>query len=71
MGVRISRNTHMPSKDRAKLYTLAERVKLKEDKKWIYLSPGIQCDVKFHCYTSSGIMRDPSFVGFEYYGMSL
>jgi len=55
----------MPSKDRAKLYTLAERVKLKEDKKWIYLSPGIQCDVKFHCYTSSGIMRDPSFVGFE------
>jgi DNA ligase-1 len=54
----------MLAKDKSLLYAMAERVKTKEDNKWIYLTPGIQCDVKFHSYTSSGIMRDPSFVGF-------
>lgn len=53
----------MNAKDMIHLYGLAESMKTSEDKKWMYLSPGIQCDVKFHSYTSSGIMRDPSFGG--------
>jgi DNA ligase-1 len=55
----------MPAKNKMQLYAMAERMKIKENQKWIYLAPGIQCDVKFHSYTSSGIMRDPSFVGFN------
>jgi DNA ligase-1 len=55
----------MPAKDKSLLYGMAERMKIKEDNKWMYLSPGIPCDVKYHSYTSSGIMRDSTFVAFS------
>jgi DNA ligase 1 len=54
----------VPAEARRKAYLLAEREKVKEDRKWVYLPSGVYCKVKFHCYTSNGIMRDPSFVEF-------
>lgn len=55
----------MPAVAKQQLYLMAETVKVREDRKWIYFPPDIHCDVKFHSHTSSGIMRDPSFIGFS------
>ncbi len=56
----------VPPAERSAFYEISKQLIRGEDKEWIYLEPLIKCQVKFQCWTKTGVMRTPSFVKFEF-----
>lgn len=54
----------VPAADRAKVYRLQDKLKVKENEKFIFLDQVVKCKVKFRNYTSNNMLRIPSFVEF-------
>ncbi|MFB0831424.1 DNA polymerase LigD [Brevibacillus laterosporus] len=54
----------VPLDARKKLYQISDQIVSKDTDKWKYVHPVINCEVKFQCYTKSGLLRSPSFVRF-------
>jgi DNA ligase-1 len=47
---------------RKQFYSQYQDLVVDENEKFIYLDPKIKCKVKFRNYTSTGLLRIPSFV---------
>ncbi|MGG0793722.1 DNA polymerase LigD [Brevibacillus laterosporus] len=54
----------VPPDARKKLYQISDQIVSKDTDKWKYVHPVVKCEVKFQCYTKSGLLRSPSFVRF-------
>lgn len=54
----------VPIEARKKFYQVSDHIISKDTDKWRYVQPLIKCEVKFQCYTKTGLLRSPSFVRF-------
>uniref|UniRef100_A0A1S2M005 Uncharacterized protein n=1 Tax=Anaerobacillus isosaccharinicus TaxID=1532552 RepID=A0A1S2M005_9BACI len=50
---------------RKAFYAVANKIKINEDKKFVYIEPKITVKTRFRNYTKNGYLRTPSFVEFK------
>ncbi|GIN41557.1 hypothetical protein M3685_13390 [Heyndrickxia oleronia] len=54
----------VPPAARKKIYQIQDKLKIRENEKYIYFEPKIKCEIKFRNFTSNNLLRIPSFIKF-------